>query len=117
GGFFVRHTMLPCSLAWSAFGDKNGVPDLTGFRARIRRYRRDSEPGPDPTVGCSILTQPFFWPEEQWIRIPPDWAPNIVQGKSYDDAEPSGRVLWQDVLARLALDPRLSEIKDEGRRY
>lgn len=117
GGFFVRHTILPCSLAWSAFGTNNGVSDLVAFRARIRRYRRDSEAAPDPAVGCSILTQPFFWSEEQWIPVPSDWARNIVQGKSYDDAEPIGRALWQEVLARFALDPRLREIKDEGPKY
>lgn len=117
GGFFVRHTALPCSLAWSAFGLKNGVADATAFRARIQRYRRTAQPEPDPIVGCSILTEPFFWPEEQWIPIPSDWAPNIVQGKSYDDAEAPGRALWHEVLARLALDPRLREIKEEGPRY
>ncbi len=70
GGFFVRHTALPCSLAWSAFGVKNGVADAGAFRARIRRYRRDAEPGPDPTVGCNILTEPFFWREDEWIQVP-----------------------------------------------
>lgn len=117
GGFFVRHTLLPCSLAWSAFGAKNGVPDVIAFRARIQRYRRSAQLERDPTVGCSILTEPFFWPEEQWLSVPSDWAPNIVQGKSYDDAEPLGRALWQEVLVRLALDPRMSEIKEEGPKY
>jgi putative restriction endonuclease len=117
GGFFVRYTALPCSLAWSAFGAKNGVADAGAFRARIRRYRRDADPGPDPTVGCNILTEPFFWREDEWIPVPADWAPNIVQGKSYDDAAPAGGALWQDVLARLALDPRLREIEDGGPRY
>src|SRR5690606_41306531 len=88
----------------------------TAFRARIQRYRRTAQPEPDPIGGCSILTEPFFWPEEQWIPIPSDWAPNIVQGKSYDDAEAPGRALWHEVLARLALDPRLREIKEEGPR-
>ena len=27
GGFFVRHAFLPVSLAWEAFGNKNGTPD------------------------------------------------------------------------------------------
>jgi putative restriction endonuclease len=34
-----------------------------------------------------------------------------------DDATPAGHALWQEVLARLALDPRLREIKDGGPRY
>jgi putative restriction endonuclease len=51
GGFFVRHTVLPCSLAWSAFGEKNGVPDLGEFRSRIAKYRRADRLEADPSVG------------------------------------------------------------------
>lgn len=40
GGYFVRHWTLPCSLAWTAFGEKNGVADLAQCRARILKYRR-----------------------------------------------------------------------------
>jgi len=29
GGFFVRFTVLPCFLAWDAFGAKNGAARLT----------------------------------------------------------------------------------------
>jgi putative restriction endonuclease len=116
GGFFVRHTALSCSLAWSAFGVKNGVADAASFRARIHKYRRSSPHEPDPTIGCSILTEPFFWSEDQWIPIPATWAPNIVQGRSYDAAEAIGSSLWQEVLARLALDPGFekSRTKDPG---
>jgi putative restriction endonuclease len=101
GGFFVRHATLPCSIAWTAFGEKNGVSDFARFRARIHKYRRAEQPQRDPVVGCSILTEPFFWPEEQWIPVPADWSPNIVQGKSYDDTAAVGAALWQDVVSRL----------------
>jgi putative restriction endonuclease len=86
-----------------------------GRTSKARPPARPHEP--DPTIGCSILTEPFFWSEDQWIPIPATWAPNIVQGRSYDAAEAIGSSLWQEVLARLALDPRLREIKDEGPRY
>ncbi len=117
GGFFIRHTTLPCSLAWSAFGEKNGVADTGAFLQRIRKYRRTHEAEPDPTIGCSILTEPFFWPDDQWIPAPSDWARNIVQGKTYDSHEPAGAALWQEVLARLALDDRNMEIREDVPRY
>jgi putative restriction endonuclease len=119
GGFFVRHTGLPFSLAWEAFGEKNGVTDIARFRDRIRKYRREKEPEPNPVIGCSILTEPFFWPRERWIPIPTNWAPNIVQGKTYDSAEPIGAALWQEVVARFAGEPRKRETKelDERPRY
>lgn len=105
GGYFVRHTTLPCSLAWNAFGESNGVATLTEFRERIRKYRRSEAeaPSPDPVIGCNILAEPFFWPERDWIAIPPDWAPNIVQGKTYDAAQGLGADLWASVLQRQQL--------------
>ena len=33
--------------------------------------------------------------------MPADWAPNIVQGKTYDTAEALGRRLWNEVSTRL----------------
>jgi putative restriction endonuclease len=105
GGFFVRSSPLPCSLAWEAFGEKNGVRDRNDFLERIHKYRsRGKSPKelePDPVVGCNILTQPFFFPERAWIPVPTDWAPNIVQGKTYDTEKEPGTSLWDAVGANL----------------
>ena len=114
GGFFVRHSTLPCSVAWTAFGEKNGVADLAQFRARIHKYRRSERIEPDPLVGCSILSEPFFWPEEEWIPIPVDWARNIVQGKSYDAREPIGATLWRDVLGRIDSKASKLEVREQA---
>lgn len=38
GGFFVRYSALPASLAWDAFGQKNGVTSLSDLRERVHRY-------------------------------------------------------------------------------
>jgi putative restriction endonuclease len=119
GGFFVRHSALPCSLAWAAFGEKNGVADIAAFVSRIRKYRRAITLEPDPTVGCSILTEPFFWPEDRWIPIPPDWSRHVQQGKTYSATEPAGAALWNEVRARLPTDFRARDVldRDDGPRY
>jgi putative restriction endonuclease len=39
-GFFAHSTILPVSLAWSAFGVKNGVISLSEMRSRTEKYRR-----------------------------------------------------------------------------
>ncbi len=120
GGFFVRHTTLPLYLAWECFGEKNGADSLEDFRQMIQRRRR--EPEPNPPIGCSILAEPFFWPEEQWIR-PRAWARNIVRGKTYDTSEPDGRALWDQVQLRLAATAPANEAlaaeaeAPYGRRY
>lgn len=122
GGFFVRYTALPCSLAWEAFREKNGVADQKEFLARIRKYRvrggSTNPPEPDPVIGCNVLAEPFFFPEQAWIRVPSDWSPNIVQGKTYNSSREPGLTLWQNVesnLSTLGLWQR-DEAKDEARR-
>ncbi len=96
GGFFVRSSALPASLAWDAFGQKNGVSSLSDLIDRVRKYRRELEVS-DPVIGCNVLAEPFFLDRPMWIPVPSSWAANIVQGKSYDTTQPDGRSLWESV--------------------
>lgn len=110
GGFFAHATRLPVSLAWEAFGESNGAGSLAEMRARIEQYRRaPAHPHEDYTIGCILLEQPFFLPENLWIPAPLGWHPNIVQGKTYDlNAEP-GRSLWLQVEERIRVRDRSQE--------
>jgi putative restriction endonuclease len=102
GGFFVRHSFLPVSLAWEAFGIKNGMADYTGFRNGIHKYRKsDFRSDHDPTIGCIILALPFFFEKRDWIPVPEDWKPNIVQGKTYDTSTELGLDLYGKVQEKL----------------
>lgn len=101
GGFFVKHFNIPLSMAWEAFGEKNGVPDLETLKSKIIRYRGGHEL--NPVIGCSILANPFFFTKDQWIPVPIDWSPNIVSGKAYDTAEQLGMQLWSIVQERLVV--------------
>lgn len=97
GGHFVRYSALPASLAWDAFGAKNGVGSLAELNLRVRRYRRE-DASLDPVIGCNVLAEPFFLSRPSWIPCPDDWARNIVQGKTYDTAATNGRNLWDAIL-------------------
>lgn len=104
GGFFTKFVQLPLRLAWDAFGEGNGVRTLAEARTRIAQYRR--EPigvTEDPRIGCIILCEPFFFPQDQWIPVPADFALNIVSGKTYSTDEESGRALWAQVRDRLRI--------------
>ena len=93
---------MPVSLAWEAFGNKNGTPDYISFAQAIYKYRKsDRKTEPDPVIGCIILTTPFFFDRADWIPVPPDWKPNIVQGKRYSGDSFAGRSLNQQVEERL----------------
>jgi putative restriction endonuclease len=104
GGFFVKHSLVPLSLAWEAFGEKNGTEVLTIFREKVLRYRgRNARVEPDPTIGCIILSQPFFLDRAEWLSVPEDWKPNIVQGKTYSTDERIGAALWSQIQEKLLL--------------
>jgi putative restriction endonuclease len=102
GGIFAYASALPCSLAWSAFGEANGAHSLQEMRARIARYRKAGAiDRSDFEIGCRILTQPFFFEESDWIPMPPSWSPNIVSFKTYSASEGDGLALWEAVNQRL----------------
>jgi putative restriction endonuclease len=104
GGFFAKFVQLPLSLAWEAFGIGNGVQSLEEGRRRISKYRRvPIGPNEDPSIGCIVLGEPFFFPQELWIPMPSDFSLNIVRGKGYDTEDSVGDTLWRDVVERLAL--------------
>ena len=109
-GFFVRFARLPLSFAWDVFEEKNGVPDFRAFHDKIRHYREPrGTMEPDPEIGCIVLTAPAFFDEDDWIPVPTDWHPNIVQGKGYRSDEPIGARLWEQVLVRLQSYPVAQE--------
>lgn len=114
GGYFLSHTSLPLSLAWEAFGDKNGTPDFETFERKIRGHRSGKGAfEPDPTIGCTVLLAPFFWPREAWIPEPAEWKNAIVSGKGYDLGTPAGAHLWQQVKERLQPQPGAPVARDE----
>jgi putative restriction endonuclease len=121
GGFFVRYSALPASLAWDAFERKNGVGSLRDLISRVRRYRVDDQ-SVDPVIGCNVLAEPFFFPRSEWIAVPSNWSANIVQGKSYDTESEEGQKLWGSVqqfitLGQSARDPATESPEQYNRRF
>jgi putative restriction endonuclease len=86
-------------MVWDAFGSKNGAHSRTAFESMIRRLAPDPR-AKDPYIGCTILTEPFFWPIEKWIEAPDDWSGNIVRGRYYDSRVSEGARLWTLVEVR-----------------
>lgn len=99
GAFFVSHQVLPVSIAWSAFGERNGVADLASFRHRISKYGGSNEH--DPKIGCIALANPFFLERDQVIPLPPSFKMNTQVWKGYDATAEDGARLWAAVQDRL----------------
>lgn len=126
GGFYVRDSILPLSIAWEAFGEKNGAGSILELRQRVARHHQlRSRMETDPLIGCTVLTSPFFFREDERIPIPSNWSQNIVRGKTYDINEPIGKKLWQGVLERIHVQTETqtplrsgaSDISEEAPRY
>jgi putative restriction endonuclease len=106
GGYFLKQTTLPISLAWEAFDIKNGARSFSDLRALIVKRRRENLNSRDDfTIGCILLTQPFFFDRPEWIPVPSDWQSAIQQGKYYTTAEEPGKSLWEKIQIRLAKLP------------
>ena len=111
GGFFAHYTTMPISLAWSAFGPRNGAATQDEAWKRVARLRGLNAPWwEDFKIGCILLAEPFFWPRELWIPQPRDFASQIVRGKGYDLTTGIGRELWDEV--RLRMDAMRSEPRE-----
>jgi putative restriction endonuclease len=118
GGVFAYANILPCSLAWEAFGEGNGASSLSEMRARIIRYRRNAvDSKSDFQIGCRILTQPFFLERESWIDLPPSWSPNIVTFKTYSTDDPDGKYLWDRIQDTARSSSPIAAFHEEQARY
>ncbi len=117
--FFTHASLLPSSLAWEAFGEKNGAASLEEMRRRVEKYRRAPvDPRRDYTVGCILLQDPVFFEEGDWIPAPRDFHANIVQGKTYDLTSPGGKQLWGAVRPLLKREAELRNRRElEGPMY
>lgn len=100
GAHFVKSTSLPLSMAWDAFGSKNGAATRPALEATIRKLVTDPAQA-DPIIGCTVLPEPFFWPESEWSAEPEAWSTNIVRGRYYHTAAPDGAAHWRRVGDRL----------------
>jgi putative restriction endonuclease len=109
GGFFAHYTALPVSLAWETFGQKNGAATFELMRELIEKYRskRNYPRGPteDYTIGCILLSDPFFLPPDRWVAPPKDWNRPIVVGRTEDLRTPEGKALWARILAARGQSP------------
>ncbi len=113
GGFFFAFSKLKLSMAWRTYEQKNGCDDFETFRNAILAYRHEQDqPAIDPEIGCILLEIPFFFPREMWIPQPADWHANIVQGRSYDTTEGTGKGIWNSVMERLPVVLGYPDLED-----
>lgn len=94
GGFFSGYDEFTVREAWQLFGEGNGVADEAALAGAIATYRKQAA-DPQGVIGCVLLRDPFFTPEDRTVDAPRDFAKNIVRFKGYDLADrPSVDSRW-----------------------
>jgi len=123
GGVFAYSTILPISLAWDAFKEKNGAISHEEMRRQIIQYRRTTDnQWEDFKIGCILLTQPFFLEEADWFKTP-EWSSSIVRGKGYDLNTEAGKYILKNIEHAIAkkkelyLDKTGRSIIEQHERY
>lgn len=102
GGFYSDFAAMTAREAWDLFGEGNGVASFEQMLARIVHYRRAPVAlGEDPVIGCVFIRDVRFFPPDEAVSPPPDFAPNIVQGKGYDLASPIVSAYFGDLMQRM----------------
>ena len=116
GGYFVKYSLLPTYLAWEAFGEKNGTSSLRDLNSAIEKYRaKNNIIVQNPQIGCIILTDVFYFDEQDWIPAPENFSRSIVQGKRYYTENADGLRLFQEVQERLQSTIDLSSTSERYR--
>ncbi len=128
-GFFQRFESLPAWLAWDCFGETNGAEDIDTMLRNIVRLRGGgatySKRMGDFEIGCIMITAPVFFPQDEWITPPTDWAKSgIQQGKTYPLASGEGKRIFEECLERARkgnkywnVQPITSKVAEPQERY
>ncbi|MFG0317032.1 MAG: HNH endonuclease [Planctomycetota bacterium JB042] len=118
-GVFARAQVLPDWLAWECFGEGNGASDFLAMRERIQRLRRSNRVGEEkvPNVGCIVLAQPVFFPEDAWVRQPHDWKKNVVTGATYDLTRGEGLRILTECRERASALAGPSVVREASEAY
>jgi hypothetical protein len=99
GGVYSGFAQLRVSEAWAMFGQANGVGSIEQMRQDVARHRREPlEADDDPIIGCILIGDVVFFPEDSAFRPPPHFAKNIVQGKSYDFSDESASEYFEFLI-------------------
>ena len=95
GGFFIRLSAIPMSLAWEIFGQSNGAASLAELKDLLGPLNKDGLSLRE--IGCQVIANPFFLDPVDWLPTPPGWSSNIVRGKMYETTQPDGAAIWSHV--------------------
>lgn len=92
-GIFQRYEEMGVEEAWLRFKTANGVPNYDTLKARIVEFAERRSSGfidpVNPTIGCIILEDAVFLPEDQMVSpsdIDAPFPPEIVKYKRFFDS-------------------------------
>lgn len=115
GGLYSGFASMRVSDAWALFGQANGAENLDDLRASVTRYHKESgHRGDDPDINCIIIKNVAFYPQESAFPPPPDFAANIVHGKTYDLSDLNVAQYFEFLISTHSLTNALLKRSDVG---
>ena len=104
GGVFVAWELVPLSAAWEFYGYGNGAASIEALRALIGGLNPLSSRD-DPEIGCILLKDVVFFPDGGIAGPPPEFARNLVQGRTYELDNPRYGGYFDILTTRLSAYP------------
>jgi putative restriction endonuclease len=85
GAVYEGFVSLNISRAWEFFGEGNGVSSAEALVQRIGKITGETvDQIDDREIGCVLLRDLYFFPEDALWPTPSAFSANIVQGKSFN---------------------------------
>ncbi len=90
-GLYSGFARVRLSEAWEWFGSENGVRDEDELRRRIEHYRRQPIGlFEDPEIGAVLLNDVVFFPRDNNLAAPDNFARSVVRGRTYSMVDLDG---------------------------
>ncbi|MCY3727186.1 MAG: HNH endonuclease [Rhodobacteraceae bacterium] len=83
-------------MAWDTFERRNGAESLEKLFALVSESHQSIK-SDSFEIGCTILSDPFFLDDDDYLNPPRNWKSPIQSGKNYDTNKDLGLELWNDI--------------------
>jgi putative restriction endonuclease len=116
--YVASFSRLPDWLAWECFGEGNGAATFEELKSRLDTLRARNKlrgAGGPQQIGCIVLVQAVFFPPDEWIPQPADWAIRNLRYTRYDLTAGEGARIWRACQERAASMPGV--VREERARY
>ncbi|WP_301486726.1 HNH endonuclease [Intrasporangium sp.] len=115
GGLYEGHVRMRVSDAWRFYGEANGCATRDDMLRSINHYRarNGQPPEADPQIGCILIRDSFFVPQELEVPVPPSYQASAVRGRGYDPQHEDWSYL-EAAFVQLLVGARVPDLRPDA---